>query len=73
MMHPQQMEYLFKHSEELSKYAGRCIAVVDRELVAEVKNRLEAYKEAKKKHPRDKIAIFYIPTEDETGESRGRY
>jgi hypothetical protein len=65
-MSTRQIEYLFKHSEELSKYAGRCIAVVDRELVAEGKNRLEAYKEAKKKHPKEKIAIFYIPTEEET-------
>ena len=65
-MSTRQTEYLFKHSEELSKYAGRCIAVVNRKLVAEGGNRLEAYKEAKRKHPKEKIAIFYIPTEEET-------
>lgn len=59
-------EYLLEHSEELSKYAGRCIAVVKRELVAEGEDRLEAYKAAKKKYPKEKIAVFYIPTEEET-------
>ncbi len=60
-------EYLLKHSEELSKkYFGKCIAVVKDEMVAIGVDRMDAYKEAKKKHPGEKIAIFYVPTKDET-------
>lgn len=54
-----EMEYLLKHSEELSKkYSGRCIAVVKDEVVAIGRDRIEAYKEAKKKHPHKKLPFF---------------
>lgn len=59
-------EYLLKHSEELSKYRGKCMAIVKDRLVAVGGNRVEAYEKAREKYPKEKIAIFYIPTEEET-------
>jgi len=59
-------EYLLKHSEELSKYFGKCVAIVRDELVAVGRDRVEAYEKAKQKYPKEKIAVFYIPTEEET-------
>ena len=61
-----EMGYLLRHSEELAKYFGKCVAIVRDELVAVGKDRVEAYKKAKQKYPKEKIAIFYIPTEEET-------
>jgi len=61
-----EMEYLLRHSDELSKYFGKCVAIVKDELVAVGGDRLVAYKKAKQKYPKEKIAIFYIPTEEET-------
>lgn len=61
-----EMGYLLRHSEELSKYFGKCVAIVRDELIAVGKDRVEAYKKAKQKYPKEKIAIFYIPTEEET-------
>ena len=60
------IEYLLEHSGKLSKYAGRCIAVVKGKLIAEGENRLDAYKKARDKYPKERIAIFYIPKEEET-------
>ncbi len=60
-------EFLLKHSQEWSrKYPGKCIAVVGDELVAVGRDRVEVYKKAKKKYPKGKISISYIPTEEET-------
>ena len=59
-------EYLLKHSEELSKYRGMCVSIVKDRLVAIGKSRVEVYEKARKKYPTGKIAIFYIPTEEET-------
>jgi len=61
-----EMGYLLRHSEELPKYFGKCVAIVKDELVAVGKDRVEAYKKAKQKYPKEKIAIFYIPAEEET-------
>lgn len=61
-----EMEYLLRHSDELSKYFGKCVAIVKDELVAVGGDRLDAYEKAKQKYPKEKIAIFYIPTEEET-------
>lgn len=61
-----EMDYLFRHSEELSKYLGKCVAIVRDELVAVGRDRTEAYEKAKQKYPKQKIAIFYIPTKEET-------
>jgi len=60
-------EFLLKHSNELSKkYAGKYIAVVGDRVVAASRSAVQAYKEAKKKFPKEEIAIFYMPTEEET-------
>ncbi len=60
-------EFLLKHSQELSKkYAGKYIAVVGDKVVAVSRSAVQAYKEAKKKYPKEEIGIFYMPTEEET-------
>ena len=60
-------EFLLKRSNELSKkYAGKYIAVVKEEVVAVSRSAVQAYKEAKKKFPKEEIGIFYMPTEEET-------
>ena len=58
-------EYLLRHSKELSKYRGKCISIVKGKLVAIGRDRFEAYEKARREYPKEKIAIFYIPTEDE--------
>ena len=60
-------EYLLKHSQELSeKYPGRYIAVVKERVVAASRSAMVAFKEAKEKFPKGEIAIFYMPTDEET-------
>ena len=60
-------EYLLKHSQELSEeYPGKYIAVVRDRVVAASRSAMVAFKEAKKKFPEGKIAIFYMPTDEET-------
>ena len=61
-------EFLLKHSQELSKkYAGKYIAVVgDKVVVVVSRSAVQAYKEAKKKDPKEEIGIFYMPTGEET-------
>lgn len=58
-------EYLLKGFDGFSDYAGRCIAVVKGKLISDGATRIEAYKKAKKMYPKEKVAIFYIPTEEE--------
>ena len=59
--------FILAHSKGLSKkYAGKHIAVVDNEVVAVGKNRLEVYKKAVKNIPRHKkVGIYYLPSQDE--------
>jgi len=60
-------EFLLKHSQEWSeKYPGKCVAIVRDKLIAVGRDRIEVYKKAKQKFPKQKISIFYIPTEEET-------
>lgn len=60
-------DFLLKHSQEWSlKYPGKCVAVVDNKLVAVGRDRVEVFKKAKRKYPKEKISISYIPTEEET-------
>jgi len=60
-------EYLLKHSQELSeKYPGKYIAVVKERVVAASRSAMVAFKEAKEKFPKGEIAIFYMPTDEET-------
>ena len=62
-----QSNYVLIHSRELSKkYAGKHIALVDNEIVAVGKNRLQVYKKATKGIPRDKkVGVYYLPSKDE--------
>lgn len=50
--------------EEMRKYAGQCVAVMDGKVVASGKNLYQKIEELEKKHPDKKILITYIPTED---------
>ena len=60
-------EYLLKHSQELSEeYPGKYIAVVRNKVVAASRSSMVVYKEANNKFPKEKIAIFYMPTDEET-------
>jgi len=60
-------DYLLKHSQEWSeKYPGKYIAVVRDKVVAASRSALFAFKEAKTKFPKGDIAIFYMPTDEET-------
>ncbi len=60
-------EFLLRHSNEISKnYAGRYIAVVGDKIIAVSRSAVQAYREAKKKFPREEVVIFYMPTEEET-------
>lgn len=59
--------FLLKHSQEFSKkYPGKYIAIVKDEVVAASRSAIHAYKEAKKKSPKEEIGIFYMPREEET-------
>ncbi len=60
-------EYLLKHSQKLSEeYPGKYIAVVRDKVVAASRSAMVAFKEAKEKYPKGEIAIFYMPTDEET-------
>ena len=60
-------KFLLKHSQEWSeKYPGKCVAIVGSKLVTVGRDRIEAYEKTKKKFPKQKMSIFYIPTKDET-------
>jgi hypothetical protein len=47
------------------KYAGKCVAAVKDKIVAVGETRLEVFKEARKKYPKEKLGIYYIPTAKE--------
>ncbi|NQE44792.1 hypothetical protein C5S31_02055 [ANME-1 cluster archaeon GoMg2] len=60
-------EYLLKHSQKLSEeYPGKYVAVVSDRVIAASRSAMVAFKEAKKKFPEGEIAIFYMPTDEET-------
>lgn len=50
--------------EEMRKYAGQYVAVMDGKVVASGKNLYRKIEELEKKHPDKKILVTYIPTED---------
>ena len=52
--------------DELKKYVGQCVAVVEGHIVAAGLTHLEAYRNAKKKHPNKRILLSYIPQKNET-------
>jgi len=53
-------------SRTFQEDAGKYIAVVGDKVVAVSRSAVQAYKEAKKKYPKEEIGIFYMPTEEET-------
>jgi hypothetical protein len=50
--------------EEMRKYASQYVAVIDGKVVASGKNLYRKIEELEKKHPKKKILVTYIPTED---------
>ena len=50
--------------EEMRKYAGQYVAVMDGKVVASGKNLYKKIEELEKKHPEKKIIVTYSPTED---------
>jgi len=50
--------------EEMRKYAGQYVAVMDGKIVASGKSLYQRVRELEKKHPEKKIVITYIPKED---------
>jgi len=50
--------------EEMRKYAGQYVAVMDGKVVASGKNLYQKIEELEKKYPDKKIIVTYIPTED---------
>jgi hypothetical protein len=50
--------------ENIRKYGGQSVAVMDDKIVATCPNLYEEIKKIKKKHPTKEIAVRYIPTED---------
>jgi len=55
--------YKISH-EEMLKYAGQYVAVMNGKVVASRKNLYQKIEELEKKHPDKKILVTYIPTED---------
>lgn len=50
--------------EEMRKYAGQYVAVMDGKVVASGKNLYKKIEELEKRHPSKKIIVTYVPTED---------
>jgi len=50
--------------EEMRKYAGQYVAVMNGKVVASGKNLYKKIEELEKKHPNKTILVTYIPTED---------
>ena len=55
--------YQISH-EEMRKYAGQYVAVMDGKVVASGKKLYKKIEKLEKKHPNKKILVTYIPTED---------
>jgi len=55
--------YQISH-EDMRKYAGQYVAVMEGKVVAYGKNLYRKIEQLEKKHPRKKTVITYIPTED---------
>ena len=50
--------------EEMRKYAGQYVAVMDGKVVASGKDLYKKIEELEKKNPDKEIIVTYIPTED---------
>ncbi len=51
---------------ELKKFVGKCVAVVEGHIVASGKTRLEAYQKTKELYPHKHMTLRYIPKKEET-------
>jgi len=50
--------------EEMKKYAGQYVAVMEGKVIASGKDIYKKVDELEREHPKKKILITYIPTED---------
>lgn len=50
--------------EEMRKYRGQYVAVMDGKVVASGKNLYKKIEELEKEYPNKKIVVTYVPTED---------
>ena len=48
-----------------SKYAGQCIAMINKRVVAAEKTSLEAYRKAKQAYPNEMITLMCVPRKNE--------
>lgn len=48
-----------------SRYAGKCIAMVDHKIIATGSTQLEAYTKAKRVHPKKMVTLAYVPRKEE--------
>lgn len=55
--------YQISH-EEMQKYAGQYVAIMDGKVVASGKNLYKKVEKLQKKNPDKEILVTYIPTED---------
>ena len=53
-------------TNELQKFVGKCVAVVEGQIVASGQPRLEVYKKTKELYPHKKMTLRYIPKKEET-------
>ena len=55
--------YQISH-QEMRKYAGQYVAVMNGKVVASGKNLYKKIEQLEKKHPGKEVTVTYIPTED---------
>ncbi len=55
--------YQISH-QEMRKYAGQYVAVMDGKIVASGKNLYKKIEQLEKKHPSKEITVTYIPKEE---------
>lgn len=55
-------KWYVSNPEELRKYAGKHVAIIDDKVVVVGKSAKEAYDMAKKKFPKESPLLTYIPT-----------
>jgi len=53
-------------ADELHKFVGKCVAVVEGHIVASGQTRLEVYRKTKELHPHKHMTLRYIPKKEET-------
>lgn len=56
--------YIQKAREINKKYGGRHIAIIDNKVIASGDSALEVFKKAKKKYPKRKPVLTYVPEKD---------